>query len=103
MLENSKFSRIGYFIVIGLLVCAVTYMSYRIGGHEWEMKSIRIQRNWTEGENKSLKDLNKNYVEGLQYYQAMLKNARQMTEDVTVMLKKGTIVIPPVEQPTPPS
>jgi len=72
-------------------------MSYRIGEHEWEMRCIRIQRNWTEGENKSLKDLNKNYVEGLQYYQAMLKNARQMTEDVTVMLKKGTIVIPPVE------
>jgi len=33
----------------------------------------------------------------LQYYQGLMRNARQLTQGGTVNLPKGTIVIPPAE------
>jgi len=98
MLEHNSPFHLAPYIIIGLLLASIMYMGYRIGGHEWEMRSSRIQRNWTAGENKTLKELNKNYVEALQYYQALLSKAYTLTKDVTLMLKEGTLVIPPVEK-----
>lgn len=101
--HNNIPSHLASYIIIGVLVAGIMFLCLKIGHYEGDIRTLNIQRNWTEGENKSLKELQKQYAEALQYYQALMKNARQMTKDVTVTLKKGSIVIPPADQPNPSS
>lgn len=98
MLETNKFARIGYFIVIGVLVAGVIFLSYHIGVYEGDIRVANIEWKFTAGENETLKGLNKQYREALQYYQGVLSKAYTLTQDATLMLKEGTLVIPPVEQ-----
>lgn len=99
MLDNQIPSRLGYFIVIGVLVGAVIFLGYKLGVSEGDIRTANIVRKWTAGENETLKELNKKYIEALQYYQGLLSKAYTLTKDMTLMLKKDTLIIPPVEQP----
>lgn len=104
MLEHNHIpSRLGYLIGIVLLLCVIAFLGYKIGVSEGDIRTANIVRKWTAGENETLKDLNKNYIEALQYYQGLLSKAYTLTKDMTLMLKKDTLVIPPVEQPSPSS
>lgn len=100
MLDNQIPSRLGYFIVIGILVTSVIFLGYKIGVSESDVKVANVVRKWTESENETLKGVNKKYLEALQYYQGFLSKAYTLTQDATLMLKKGTLIIPPAtEQP----
>ena len=97
--HNNIPSHLASYIIIGMLVAAIMFLCLKIGHYEGDIRTLNIQRNWTEGENKSLKDLNKKYIEAVQYYQGVFSKAYTLTKDLTLALKKGTLVIPPVEQP----
>jgi len=99
MLNHNSPSRLGYFIVIALLGIAIAYFCIRVGIYEGDIRAVNIEKNWAEGENKTLKEREKQYIEALTYYQNLVRNARQLQQDSTVNLPKGTIIIPPVEQP----
>lgn len=98
MLDNQIPSRLASYIIIGVLVACIMFLCLKVGIYEGDVKVANVVRKWTEGENEALKDLNKKYVEALQYYQGLLSKAYTLTQDSTMMLKKGTLVIPPVEQ-----
>jgi len=98
MLEDNSFSRLGYFIVIGLLVISAVYMSYKIGAHEGDMRALRIDRSFILGERDALKEREKQYIEAFQYYQTLLSSGFTLSQDGTLTLKKGTFIIPPAQQ-----
>ena len=98
--HNNIPSHLASYIIIGVLVAAIMFLCLKIGHYEGDIRTLNIQRNWTEGENKSLKELQKQYAEALQYYQGLMRNARQLSQGGTVNLPEGTIIIPPAEQPS---
>ena len=101
--HNNIPSHLASYIIIGVLVAGIMFLCLKIGHYEGDIRTLNIQRNWTEGENKTLREQQKQYAEALQYYQGLMRNARQLTQGSTVNLPAGTIIIPPADQPNPSS
>jgi len=98
MLEKETISRVGYFIVIGLLATCVMFLGYKIGSHEGNMKAIGIEKKYAETENKDLKESLKAYAGYVEYYRQMFSRGFMVDKEGTIFLKKGTIVIPPAPE-----
>lgn len=64
-----------------------------------EMQAARMDMKRIKGDNEEYEEMHKKYIEALQYYQSVFSKAYTLTKDLTLALKKGTLVIPPVEQP----
>lgn len=86
MLEE-KSSKLGYLVVIGLLLACVGFLAYKVRDYAGEVKSANMITSYTKTQN-----------ENYQYYQSIFARALTMTTDGTRYLPKGTIVILPPEE-----
>jgi hypothetical protein len=95
MLDDAKVSRLGYLVFIGVLLFIIAGLGYQVGIYRGEVKTANTIQSFTEAKNEDLKEQVNEMHQGLIYYQQLLSRAVVMTQDTTVPLKEGTIIIPP--------
>jgi len=106
MLENKAPSKIGFYIVIGLLVSVLCFFIYETADYKQAYKWRGVEINMMEAKveeaeqvTKEIREIAKRYYVALVQLQQMFNRGIVMPKDGMISVKKGTIIIPPIEKP----
>ena len=107
MLNDKAPSRLGFYIVIGFLVTVLCFFVYKTAdykqaykwrGVEINMMEDRIEK--MEQAAKEISDIGKRYYMAVVEYKKMFDRGIVMPKDGVISVKKGTIIIPPRQEPS---
>lgn len=105
MLENKPPSRLGSYIIIGVLMVILCFFIYETAdykqAYKWRGVEINFQNEKIENLKKAAKEINdiaKHYYMTAVQYQKIFDRSITIPKDSVISVKKGTIVIPPMPQ-----
>lgn len=98
MIESERsFKRIGYFIVIGFCCVIISCLVYMVGVQQGDIKAVKIEQSYEKAKYKELEETAQSWWNQVNYYKRMLQNSVMILREGQIYLKKGTIIIPPVQ------
>lgn len=106
MLNDRASSRVGFYIVIGFLVALLCFFVYQTAEYKQAYKWRGVEINMMEGKlkeaeqaAKEISDIGKRYYMAVVEYKKMFDRAIVAENDGVISVKKGTLIIPPRQQP----
>ena len=107
MLEDKAPSRLGFYIVIGLLMTILCFFVYQTAeykeAHKGRGVEISFMKNQMEDQKeveKALRGTIQQWYSKAMYYEQILNSGVVILKEGTILVKKGTLIIPPREEPS---
>lgn len=98
MLENKAPSRLGSYIIIGVLLAILGYFIYETADYKAAHKWRGVEINMLEEKVEESKKVAMQYYMAALRYKQLFDTAIVMPKDGVISVKKGTIIIPPIPQ-----
>lgn len=106
MLENKAPSRLGSYIIFGVLMTILCFFIYPTAeykqAYKWRGVEISFMKNQMEDQKdveKSLKGAIQQWYSKAMYYEQMLNSGVVILKEGQIFVKKGTLIIPPRQEP----
>ena len=106
MLEDKAPSRLGSYIIFGVLMVILCFFIYQTAEYKQAYKGRGVELSFMKAQMEDLKDsvtktsqVAQQWYSKARYYEQMLNSGVVILKEGQIFVKKGTIIIPPREKP----